>query len=208
MEKKPPELHNKRYSVWFFLHGCDLIFTLTTGLSAFATSVMRFLQGPKSTLVYLCAAVFVLLLMLTLFNKKLLMQRGQKSDENLKSMLHSHTYSSLSKGPPIKSIRLEQCAETYIAFANAMNNIASDSDTFSEDDLSLISYLISKDKVLRKSLKRYKSMDQSVFATLLFILNEKGDFTRSQWAQMCKMLLKSMGEEPKSKPVREEMNLG
>tara|TARA_B100000767_G_scaffold115929_1_gene110617 strand:- start:576 stop:1202 length:627 start_codon:yes stop_codon:yes gene_type:complete len=207
MDSKPSKWYNKSYSLWLFLSNCDTAASLIMALSSIATTFNVIFGEIKSTLFYLSASLLIFSFAVSRLMKKPLFQRAQNSRENLTSMAPGHSFESLFKGPPINSIRFEQCAETYIAFANAMNDLASNSDTFSEDDLELISHLVFNDKVLRKSLKRYKTMEPSLFATLLFLLDEKGDFTRGQWAQMCKVLLKFMGEEPKSKQVRNELCL-
>lgn len=202
-----PSKWSQVVAFWGFVKICEVVSGVITFIWTLATTVTAYYEGHESTMFYFYASMLILSLTVLLLIKKSLQKRGRKSQDTLKSMVPDHSFENLAKGPPINSIRLEACAGTYIAFASAMNEIASDSDSFSEDDLALISRLIFNDVILRKSLNRYKSMAQSVFATLLFILHEKGDFTNRQWSQMCKILLKFMGEEPKSELVREEMNL-
>jgi hypothetical protein len=156
--------------------------------------------------------LFLIVLVISWMQRNLKQLKGRMAKENFTTMLSQSgiqveelSYKSLNRSPPLKFIRLDYHLQAFLSFSKAINDTASDSETFSDDDLDLIRVLISNNSDLLMSLQRYNIIQEEAFAILLFILSEKSDATYTQWCQLCGILLEFMGSEPKSKEIRKEM---
>ncbi|MGA0332104.1 MAG: hypothetical protein ACO3MI_07050, partial [Candidatus Poseidoniaceae archaeon] len=120
--------------------------------------------------------------------------KGRMAKENFTTMLSQSgiqmeelSYKNLNRSPPLEFIRMNYHLQAFISFSKAINDTASDSETFSDDDLGLIRFWISNDSDLLMSLQRYNIIQEEAFAILLFILSEKSDVTSTQWCQLCEI---------------------